>query len=103
MTDTAIDLALYVPPEKPWMLRLNSDESFRDQLQDVVRLWRAHAEARGDRAEAINLSYVVRRMLEAGIAQAFEEYGGRPTTEDGWKAVLGAVKSTTKDHASKKR
>lgn len=102
MLDTAIDLALYVPPEKPWMLRLNSDESFRDQLQDVVRLWRAHAEARGDRAEAINLSYVVRRMLEAGIAQAFDEYGGRPTTEEGWKQVLSAVKAAAKDQSSKR-
>lgn len=101
MLDTAIDLALYVPPEKPWMLRLNSDESFRDQLQDVVRLWRAHAEARGDRAEAINLSYVVRRMLEAGIAQAFDEYGGRPTTEEGWKHVLSAVKAAAKDQSKR--
>lgn len=101
MLDTAIDLALYVPPEKPWMLRLNSDESFRDQLQDVVRLWRAHAEARGDRAEAINLSYVVRRMLEAGIAQAFDEYGGRPTTEEAWKHVLSAVKAAAKDQSKR--
>lgn len=103
MLDTAPDLPLYVPPDRPWMLRLRSDEAFRDQLLDVVRLWKAHAEARGDDAEKIDLSYVMRRLLEAGISQAFEEYGGRPTTEDGWKAVLGAVKSALKDHASKKR
>lgn len=102
MLDTATDLPLYVPPSEPWMLRLRSDEQFRDQLQDVVRLLKALAVARGDRADAIDLSYVVRRMLEAGISQAFDEYGGRPTTDEGWKNVLSAVKAAVKDQSSKR-
>ena len=90
----------YVPPEKPWMLRLRSTESFRDALDGVVRLWKAHATARGDDPKQIDVSYVVRALLEQGIEQAFAEYGGkRPASEEEWKAIEATISKAV----SKKR
>jgi hypothetical protein len=90
------DMALYVPPEKPWMLRLRSTDVFKAKLDGVVRLWKAHAEARGDDAKQVDASYVVRRLLEAGIDQAFAEYGGYPRDEDAWKSVESAIAKSVK-------
>ena len=98
----ADDLTFYVPPERPWMLRLRSTESFRAQLEDVVRLWKAHAAARGDDPEQIDLSYVIRRFLEVGIEGAFADYGGRPKTEADWKAVTAALKASIESSAKKR-
>lgn len=90
------DMALYVPPEKPWMMRLRSTEAFRTKLEGVVRLWQIHAKARGDDAEQIDVSYVVRRLLEAGIDQAFAEYGGLPGDEKAWTAVAATIVKVVK-------
>lgn len=94
------EMALYVPPEKPWLLKLRSNESFKAELEDVVRCWRIHATARGDDPNQIDVSYVVRRILEKGVADVFAEYGGRPTQESDWarleKAITQAVKASAK-------
>lgn len=92
LAQLAEPMPLYVPPEKSWTLKLRSDEAFKAQLQDVVRLWKIHAQTRGDDVEAIDLSYVVRRFLEVGIEQTFEEYGGRPKTETAWAKLEGDLK-----------
>lgn len=93
---TETDLALYVPPEKPWLLRLRSTESFQARLEGVVRLWKAHAIARGDDANQIDVSYVIRRVLEAGIDAAFQEYGGEPKSEESWKVVEKQIAASHK-------
>jgi hypothetical protein len=67
-------MSLYVPPDKLWILSLRSTQAFRERIQGVVRLWQKHAEARGDDAGAIDMAYVTRRILEAGVDQAFAEY-----------------------------
>lgn len=90
------EMALYVPPDKPWMLRLRSTETFQDKLAGVVRLWKATALARGDDSKAIDVSYVVRRVLEAGVDQAFAEYGGFPRDEEAWKSVEQLIAKTIK-------
>lgn len=89
-------MALYVPPDKGWTLKVRSDEAFKAQLTDVVRLWKLHAQARGDDEEQIDLSYVVRRLLEVGVDQAFEEYGGRPKSATGWAKVEAVLQKITK-------
>ena len=94
--ETNDDMALYIPPEKPWLLRLRSTESFQARLEGVVRLWRMHAVERGDDAAQIDVSYVVRRVLEAGIDQAFAEYGGEPKSAETWAAVQKAVTAAHK-------
>jgi hypothetical protein len=93
---TEDDMALYVPPEKPWMLRLRSTESFQSKLEGVVRLWKTHAVARGDDAKQVDVSYVVRRLLEAGVDAAFAEYGGYPRDEEAWKAMESAILKASK-------
>lgn len=90
----ADEMPLYSPPEKHWMLRLRSTEVFRAKIEDVVRLWRLYAELRGDDAKRIDMAYVVRRILEAGINQAFSEHGGRPINEEGWSAMRASIKKS---------
>ncbi|MDP2275258.1 MAG: hypothetical protein Q8K32_31220 [Archangium sp.] len=91
----------YVPPEKPWMLRLRSTVSFKAKLEAWVRLWRAHAKARGDATKPIDISYVVRNHIEEGISAAFDEYGGIPKDEEAWKAVEAAIAKGVKSSQSR--
>ena len=90
------DVALYIPPEKPWMLRLRSTEGLQTRLEGVVRLWRAMAEAQGLPSKQIDISHVVRRILDAGIDQAFQEFGGEPKSEESWKAVEKKIAAAAK-------
>lgn len=90
------DVTLYIPPEKPWMLRLRSTTAFAEKLKGVVRLWKLTAEARGDDAAQIDMSYVVRRLLEAGVEHSFDEYGGLPRDEAAWKNVEALIAKTVK-------
>jgi hypothetical protein len=90
------DVTLYSPPDRPWDLKLRSKHSFKDRLEDVVRLWKMMAEARGDDADQIDVSYVIRRILEAGVDQAFAEYGGQPKSDESWAAVESTIKKTVK-------
>lgn len=89
--DVAEEMTRYVAPEKAWMLRLRSTESFKLKLEALIRLWKAHATARGDDPEKIDISHVVRNVLEDGIAAAFKEYKGIPETEEQWKAIEAAI------------
>ena len=86
----------YVAPEKPWMLRLRSTESFKAKLDGVVKLWKAHAEARGDDPKQIDLSYVLRNMLESGVDAAFAEYKGFPEDEKAWEIIRAAIAKSVK-------
>lgn len=92
----ALDVSLYEPPDRPWELKLRSRQSTKRELEDVARLWRLLAEARGDDAEQIDVSYVIRRIVEAGLSQAFAEYGGRPTTEAEWEKAKQAISRAAK-------
>jgi hypothetical protein len=91
-------MPLYRPPPKVWTLKLRSDESFRAEIMDIVRILQIHARVRGDDPEQVDISYVVRRMLETGRDQAFEEYGGRPKSESGWAALEERVAKSVKKH-----
>lgn len=86
------DVTNYRPPPTPWMLRLRSTEEFRAELEDVVRLWKVHADARGDDADKIDLAHVVRAILEAGVSGAFANYGGHPKTDAEWAAIEKAIR-----------
>jgi hypothetical protein len=77
-------------------LKLRSRQSTKRELEDVARLWRMLAEARGDDAEQIDVSFVIRRIVEAGLAQAFAEYGGRPTSEAEWERAQSTIARTVK-------
>ena len=100
-TEATEDMSLYVPPEKPWMLRLRSTEGFQARLEGVVRLWRTLAESQGLPSKQIDTSYVVRRILDAGIDTAFAEFGGEPKSDESWKAVEKQIAAAAKKHVAK--
>lgn len=99
---SAEDVATYEPPQQPEkMATVNArvPASTKAGLSDVVKLWRMYAQARGDKAEVIDLSYVIRRAFRVFVEQTFAEFGGRPTDEAGWKAIESAIaKSAKKSH-----
>lgn len=69
------DLDLYRSPKKrvrkaPKSFRMGPN--LEKGLDALRRLWRVEAIARGDDPDAIKESYVVARLLEAGLDEAFE-------------------------------
>lgn len=95
----AEDVATYEPPEKSEKmvpLNVRVPESTKAMLGDVVTLWKLFAKARGDDGDVIDLSYVIRRAFRLFVEQSFAEFGGRPTDEDGWKAIESAIAKSFK-------
>ena len=89
------DMAIYeVPPAKkpPVAINVRVEPDLRDGLEDVVRLWKVMAEARGDEASVVELSYVARRLWAVGVDQAFGEVGGRPRDEAGWAKLEAEIR-----------
>jgi hypothetical protein len=95
------DVSLYEPPDRKIQLSARVPLTLREGLDDVVRLWRLLAEARGDNAEAIDLTYVLVRLAKAGIDQSFDEFGGRPSTEEGWKLLASAIAKSVKKSSTR--
>lgn len=95
---TASDVFRYRPPEPSKVaLNLRVSQSTRQGLDDLVRLWRAFAEARGDEnVESIDLSHVARAVLEQAIEGDFAKFGGRPVDEAGWKTLEAAIRQSVK-------
>ena len=89
-------VALYVAPDRKKTLRFRSTTDFEAALNDLVRLWKLYAGARGDDERQIDLSYVMRKVLETGIVDAFKDFGGRPQTSEQWAIVEKSVKANLK-------
>ena len=90
----ATNMTSYKPPDRIWDLKLRSRESFKDQLNDVVELWKKLAVRRGDDVEQIDLLYVIRQILESGVDSAFEKFGGRPKSQADWDRIQGVIEKT---------
>jgi hypothetical protein len=90
------DVSQYIPPAKPWMIKVRSNEEFKADLDDLVRLWKMFAEERGDDAAQIDLSYVIRRLLALGVDGGFAEFGGQPKSEEDWGTIRSQIKKTVK-------
>lgn len=90
------DVALYEPPERKVQLSARIPAEVREGLDEVVRLWKVYAEARGDNPEKIDLTHVLVRMLRVGTDQAFAEVGGRPLDEKGWELVTSQISKAVK-------
>jgi hypothetical protein len=91
-----LDVATYEPTEKKVAINVRVPLSTKATMDDLVRLWRLYAEARGDEVDVNDLSYVVRRLLRVGGDQAFGEFGGRPKDEAGWKAIEAVIGKAVK-------
>lgn len=72
------DMSLYEGPGqklKKEALNLRVPESLRAMLNDTVKLWKRLAEARGEDADQIDLTFVCVRLLKVGADTAFVEAG----------------------------
>lgn len=56
-------------------LNVRVPDSLRAMLNDVVKLWKVYAVARGDPPELIDLSFVCTRLLKQGADTAFADLG----------------------------
>ncbi len=64
-------------------LNLRVPESLRAMLNDTTKLWKMLAEARGEDADQIDLTFVCVRLLKVGADTAFGEVGLRLIDEEG--------------------
>ena len=93
-----IDVAYFEVPDRKVQTAVRLPKSLLEQLDGVVRLWRAMAEARGEGSESVDRAYVINRLLRVGVDGAFAEVGGYPVdaTDDAWERVLRAARQGIK-------
>lgn len=103
MSSLAMDY--FEPPEKRIQLNFRVRASLKAQLQDVVRLWKIMAMARGTEPEDIDLTYVAERLLKVGVegtwAQvlSFAGLDGMPKTDEDWTKLERAILKAAKEDA----
>ena len=90
------------PPRKRVLLTTRQPEDVRAGLETVRELWRLRAELNGDDADAIDLTYVVERLLRVGIdgawGQALHASGLKhiPRTPEEWQQLRKALSAKTR-------
>lgn len=86
---------VYASPQEPLSERLEvrMSQNMKLNIDALARIWRIHAEARGDAASEVTPSYVVKRVLAVGIDMAFDQMGlpGRPKNQEEWEVVEKSV------------
>lgn len=87
----------YEPPERKVALNLRVEESLKRGLENLVKMWRAMAIARGHDPKAWDLTEVSKRLLRVGIEGAFTEALNEvglkrlPTSDADWQALEAAL------------
>ncbi len=99
------EMTLYEGPGqklKKEALNLRVPESLRAMLNDTVKLWKLFAEARGEDADQIDLSFVCVRLLKVGADTAFGEVGIKLVPDEGEEKgkLRAALPSGEKDPKS---
>lgn len=90
------------PPRKRVLLTTRQPEDVRAGLETVRELWRLRAELNGDDADAIDLTYVVERLLRVGIdgawGQALHAAGLEriPSTPEEWQQLRKGLSAKAK-------
>lgn len=90
------------PPRKRVLLTTRQPEDVRAGLETVRELWRLRAELNGDDADAIDLTYVVERLLRVGIdgawGQALHAAGLErvPSTPEEWQRLRKSLQRASK-------
>jgi len=98
------DVAAYKPPQKEEKVHIGVrlPVSVREGVDDVTRLWKLYADARGDNPQGFDLTYVVTRLLEVGIDAAFGEFKMRPRTDAEWKALEKELRAAVSENTPSK-
>jgi hypothetical protein len=95
------------PPRKRVLLTTRQPEEVRAGLETVCELWRLRAELNGDEADAIDLTYVVERLLRVGIdgawGQALHAAGLErvPSTPEEWQQLRKGLTAPVKVKAKR--
>jgi hypothetical protein len=90
------------PPRKRVLLTTRQPEDVRAGLETVRELWRLRAELNGDDADAIDLTFVVERLLRVGIdgawGQALHAAGLEhiPRTPEEWQQLRKGLTAKVK-------
>lgn len=93
----------YEPPERKVALNLRVEESLKRGLENVVKMWRALAIARGHDPKIWDVTEVTKRLLRVGIEGAFTEAMALvglkrlPTTDAEWSALEAALEKQATD------
>jgi hypothetical protein len=92
----AADMGYYEPQERRTeQVTCRVPKALKESLTDLAKLWTEMERSRLEGADVeVSLADVVVRLLTLGSEGAWTEVGGRPETQEQWKALL---KSATKN------
>lgn len=93
------DVGYEPAPESKQPLNMRAPKSLVAALDEIVKLWKLQATARGEDPTNIDRTHVAVTLLKTATAGEFDAYGGRPKDEAGWNAIKKAIQDGT--HALK--
>lgn len=93
---TAEDVAYYEPPDPKVPISGRINRSTNERMKGLIRHWKNLAESRGEAPDEIDFAYVLNRLLKTASLAAWEEAGGMPEDEEGWKKLEAATAKTAK-------
>jgi hypothetical protein len=85
------DVGYEPAPESKTPLNMRAPKSLVASLDEIVKLWKLQAIARGEDPTNIDRTHVAVTLLKTATAGEFDAYGGRPKDEDGWDAIKKAI------------
>lgn len=86
-------------PERRKQVAARLPESLVHKLEAAVRLWKIQAQAQGKRPEEvedINMTWVIEVLLGDAVEAELQQFGGLPSSDEGWKAVEKAIRLANK-------
>jgi hypothetical protein len=106
------EVPVYKAKERTIRVQAYVPESFQQRMGKLARLWSLidrmsdEAKPKDDRPKEPLKEWteaeVIKRLLEAGIDTAFQEFGGEPKTEDSWSAIEKQIASAIKKQSQSK-
>ena len=93
---TAEDVAYYEPPDPKVPISGRVNRSTKERMDGLIRYWKILAKSRGEDPDEIDFAYVLNRLLKTSSIGAWDEAGGMPEDEDGWKKLEAATLKTAK-------
>ena len=87
----------YEPPRPATeQLSFRAPTSLVEDVNGLHRLWKHLAKLHGDDVEKVSLTHVCVVLMTRAVASAWSRYGGRPDSEESWKALFERVDRESK-------
>jgi hypothetical protein len=96
------DVGYEPAPESKTPLNMRAPKSLVVMLDEIVKLWKLQATARGEDPTNIDRTHVAVTLLKTATAGEFDAYGGRPKDEAGWDRIKKAISEGTRTLKSTK-